>query len=166
MIVMKFGGTSVESSVAMNRVADIVSARIANGAVVVVSAMGKTTNRLLAMANAAVSGDRATALQQAKELREMHLAETPATVHEAIVSHFDELSELLKSMSVLGEMTPRTVDLISSYGERLSSLAFAAVLQSRGINATHVDSREVIVTDTRHTAAAPLFELTNGRLQE
>ena len=166
MIVMKFGGTSVESREAMNRVADIVTSRAQGGAVVVVSAMGKTTNRLLQMAEFAVKGDRVAALDAAESLRKMHLDETLSTVHEAIHAHFDELIELLKSLSVLGEFTPRTVDLISSYGERLSSLAFAAVLAERGIAVTHVDSREVIITDSRHTAAAPNFEQTNRRLRE
>ena len=58
MIVMKFGGTSVESAAAMERVAGIVKARLARRPVVVVSAMGKTTNRLLAIAEKAYSGDR------------------------------------------------------------------------------------------------------------
>ncbi len=164
MIVMKFGGTSVESAAAMNRVADIVIARAVSGAVVVVSAMGKTTNRLLHMAGVAVGGARETSLALAEELRQMHLEETPESVHEAIGSHFDELVELLKSLSVLGEFTPRTVDLISSYGERLSSLAFAAVLRQRGVPAVHIDAREMIVTDSRHTLAAPNFAETNARL--
>ena len=57
MIVMKFGGTSVESAEAIERVAGIVRDRLAQRPVVVVSAMGKTTNKLLAIAAAAVAGD-------------------------------------------------------------------------------------------------------------
>jgi len=60
MIVMKFGGTSVESAVAIGRVASIVKARVEQKPVVVVSAMGKTTNRLLAIATAAIEGGRTT----------------------------------------------------------------------------------------------------------
>jgi aspartate kinase len=58
MIVMKFGGTSVESAVAIERVASIVKARIDRHPIVVVSAMGKTTNKLLALAQTAIGGDR------------------------------------------------------------------------------------------------------------
>ena len=58
MIVMKFGGTSVESAAAIERVAGIVKAREQQRPVVVVSAMGKTTNKLLTIASAAVTGKR------------------------------------------------------------------------------------------------------------
>jgi aspartate kinase len=64
------------------------------------------------------------------------------------------------------ELTPRATDAISAYGERVSSLIVAAKLRRCGMNAAHVDSRSVIVTDRRHTQAAPLFEETNRRLQE
>jgi aspartate kinase len=75
MIVMKFGGTSVESAAAIERVAEIVQERLDRRPVVVVSAMGKTTNRLLAMAGAAVEGRRSEALEQLRALREYHLKE-------------------------------------------------------------------------------------------
>ena len=73
MIVMKFGGTSVESAAAIERVASIVKTRLDRKPVVVVSAMGKTTNKLLAMASAAVSGRRSEALEQLSELRAFHI---------------------------------------------------------------------------------------------
>ena len=56
MLVMKFGGTSVESAAAIERVATIVKGRLSRHPVVVVSAMGKTTNKLLAIANTAIEG--------------------------------------------------------------------------------------------------------------
>ena len=89
MIVMKFGGTSVESREAIQRVAGIVAERIDRRPVVVVSAMGKTTNKLLAIAAAAVGGDRAGALDQLDRLREMHLRESVGVERE-IGEHFDE----------------------------------------------------------------------------
>ena len=69
MIVMKFGGSSLESAVAIQRVVGIVSDRLAQKPVVVVSAMGKTTNKLLAIANEAASGKRQRALELLSELR-------------------------------------------------------------------------------------------------
>ena len=63
------------------------------------------------------------------------------------------------------ELTPRATDAISAFGERLSSLIVAAKFRRCGIDAAHVDSRSVIVTDRRHTQAAPLFEETNRRLR-
>ena len=165
MIVMKFGGTSVESAAAIDRVVSIVEARLNRKPVVVVSAMGKTTNRLLECAQLAVAGDRHAALQQLASLRSFHLAEAPDVAGE-IETHFNELAELLRGMSVLGEMTPRSIDAISSYGERMSSLAVAAAFAKRGIAAVHVDARELIVTDDRHTQAAPLYTETHERLKK
>ncbi len=129
MIVMKFGGTSVESAAAIERVASIVKARAARHPVVVVSAMGKTTNKLLALANAAISGEREDYIRQIHDLRDFHSREARLVVPLAdraeldrlLDEHFQELTELVKGLAVLGELTPRSIDAISSYGERLSS---------------------------------------------
>jgi aspartate kinase len=64
----------------------------------------------------------------------------------------------------MGELTPRATDAIAAYGERLSSAIVAAVFEDCGMSAAHLDSRGVIVTDDRHTQAAPMFEKTNARL--
>ena len=165
MIVMKFGGTSVESTHAIERVADIVRDRLARHPVVVVSAMGKTTNKLLAIAGAAVEGRREQALAQLEELRAFHLREAAGLgVDDQIGAHFQELAELIKGIAVMGEMTPRATDAVSAFGERLSSIIVTARFHQLGIDATHVDSRSVIVTDARHTQAAPIFAETYKRL--
>jgi aspartate kinase len=160
---MKFGGSSVESASAIARVATIVQSRIERHPVVVVSAMGKTTNRLLAMAAEAVSGSRTRALELCGELKHYHIAEGGA--HPAIDEHFAELAELLRGLAILGELTPRSVDAISSFGERLSSLLVTASFRRLGLDAVHADSRDYVVTDGRHTQAAPLYEPTNQRLK-
>ena len=163
MIVMKFGGTSVESREAIGRVSGIVRSRIHQRPVVVVSAMGRTTNKLLAIAAAAVSGDRAGALDQLDRLRQLHLAESIGVERE-IAEHFDELGELVRGLAVMGEMTPRATDAVSSYGERISSIIVAELFRRCGMDAVHLDSRKVIVTDSRHTHAAPIFAETDARL--
>jgi aspartate kinase len=166
MIVMKFGGTSVESAEAIARVAAIVRSRLERRPVVVVSAMGKTTNRLLAVATTAVSGDRDGALAQLEELRGFHLREAAGlSVDAEIDRHFDELTELAKGLAIMGELTPRATDAISAYGERLSSTIVAAHFNKCGMPTAHVDAREVVVTDGRHTQAAPVFAKTNAKLQ-
>lgn len=163
MIVMKFGGTSVESRDAIQRVAGIVRARIERRPVVVVSAMGKTTNKLLAIAGAAVRGERESALSQIEDLRAFHVRESIGVENE-IEAHFTELGELVRGLAVMGEMTPRAVDAVSSFGERISSIIVAEIFRRCGLNAMQIDSRERIVTDARHTQAAPLFDETNRRL--
>jgi aspartate kinase len=166
MIVMKFGGTSVESAAAMGRVAEIVRARLDRHPVVVVSAMGKTTNKLLAIGSAAVSGRREEALESLTAMRAFHLAEAAGLgVNAEIEAHFHELAELVKGLAVMGELTARATDAISSYGERISSVIVAALFRKAKIPAVHVDSRSVIVTDRRHMQAAPLFLESNAKLE-
>ena len=163
MIVMKFGGTSVASAADIQRVASIVAARKQRHPVVVVSAMGKTTDTLLDIASHAVAGRRKEALEMLGELERFHLEEggpLGGLVEEA----FRELAELIRGLAVLGELTPRSIDAVSSYGERLSSMVVAEVFRKSGLKAAHVDSREIIVTDDRHTQASPLLPQTYSRI--
>lgn len=172
MIVMKFGGTSVESAAAIRRVCDIVRARLERRPVVVVSAMGRTTNRLLAMARLAASGRRDEALAECEALRRFHHEEglhaTDPGERPALAGfldeHFRELADLLQGLAVLGELTPRSLDAVASYGERLSAAVVAAALRGAGAAAEAVDSRRLIVTDRRFTQAAPLYSETYARL--
>jgi aspartate kinase len=166
MIVMKFGGTSVESTEAIKRVAGIVRDRLKQHPVVVVSAIGKTTNKLLGIAAAAVAGKRDQALRQLEELHQFHVKESEGLgVESEVEAHFKELAELAKGLAVMGEFTPRATDAVSAYGERLSSIIVAARFRKLGLPATYVDSRTVLITDNRHTQAAPLFEQTNRRMK-
>ena len=165
MIVMKFGGTSVESAAAIERVAGIVRDRLAQKPIVVVSAMGKTTNQLLAIAAAAVEGKREAALAQLDELRAFHLKEAAGLGADGEINvQFEELTELVKGIAVMAELTPRASDAMSAFGERLSSVIVTACFRRLGLDAVHLDSRTVIVTDRRHMQAAPLFPETFARL--
>src|SRR6476469_6545230 len=136
--------------------------------------MGKTTNKLLATAQTALDGTREEYLRQIHDLRDFHSREARLVVPLAerseldrtLDEHFQELTELVKGLAVLGELTPRSVDAISSYGERLSSLIVTLAFRHFGMSAAHVDSRRVIVTDRRHTQAAPQFPETYRRLSE
>ena len=172
MIVMKFGGTSVESAAAIERVASIVKARQERKPVVVVSAMGKTTNKLLAIASAAMAGDRQEFIRQIHDLRDYHSREARlvvplserAELDRTLDEHFQELTELVKGLAVLGELTPRSIDAISSYGERLSSFIVTLAFRHFGMKAEHLDARRVMITDHRHTQAAPNFPEMYARL--
>ena len=171
MIVMKFGGSSLESASAIERAAGIVRTRLARHPVVVVSAMGKTTNALLAMAADAAQGKREEALGRLSQIEEFHRRESGALVSgvhkeelDAVLrEHFRDLSEIVGGICSLRELTPRSSDAVASYGERLSSRIVALAFESQGIPSTHLDSRNVIVTDSRHTMAAPLVAETYAR---
>jgi aspartate kinase len=172
MIVMKFGGTSVESAAAIRRLGEIVREHQWQSPVVVVSAMGKTTNKLLGIAAEAVAGNRDTALDQLTELCEFHLREgrqlvgddRAADLEGTVNGLFHELEELIKGIAIMGELTPRGTDAVASYGERVSSEIVTLALDGMDIEAVHVDARDVIVTDDRHTHAAPLLTPTYTRL--
>jgi len=174
VIVMKFGGTSVEDAKAIDRVASIVKSRLADQPFVVVSAMAKVTDQLLAMAAAAGRGEREPALEICRTLRERHYltaGELLGTglhteLHQQLGSEFDALDELLRGISAVGELTPRTSDYVVSFGERLSSMIATEGFVARGIAATLVDPRQVIVTDAQHTRALPQVDEINDRLQD
>jgi aspartate kinase len=173
-IVMKFGGTSVGDVKAIERVAGIVRERLPQHPVVVVSAMARVTDQLLQIARAAGAGDRKTALTLARELRERHYntaGELLGTAlftqfHGDLGSEFEDLEELVRGISAVGELTARSTDAVASFGEVLASKLVTAALSAHGIEATRVDSRDCIVTDDNFTRAAPLFEETNCKLLE
>jgi aspartate kinase len=173
MIVMKFGGTSVEDAKAITRVAEIVKERLAQSPVVVVSAMAKVTDTLLTMARAAGAGERKTALKLCRALQERHYntaSELMGTAlftnfHSELGNDFEALDELLRGISAVGEITPRTTDHVAAFGEILSSKIVAAAFSAHGLNSAHVDAREVLVTDSNYMQAVPQYDDTNARLQ-
>src|ERR1700740_1742690 len=172
MIVMKFGGTSVEDAKAIDRTASIVKGRAAKKPVVVVSAMAKVTDTLLKMAQAAGNGDRDTAISLSRSLRERHYNTAGELLgtgvftrfHSELEAEFDALDELLRGIAAGGELTPRTTDHVAAYGELLSSKIVSEAFSARGLNASLVDSRQCIVTDGTHMRAVPFFDDTNERL--
>src|ERR1700751_4335663 len=174
MIVMKFGGTSVEDAKAIDRVASIVQGRQAQQPVVVVSAMAKVTDTLLTMAKAAGAGERKTALKLCRSLQERHYntaSELLGTAlftdfHSELGSDFEGLDELLRGISAVGEITPRTTDHVAAFGEMLSSKIVAAAFEARGLKGAHVDSRQVLVTDSAYMQAVPQYDETNVNLQQ
>jgi aspartate kinase len=172
MIVMKFGGTSVEDANAISRVAEIVKGRLAQNPVVVVSAMAKVTDTLLTMARAAGAGERKAALKLCRSLQERHYntaSELMGTAlftdfHSELGSDFEALDELLRGICAVGEITPRTTDHVAAFGEMLSSKIVAAAFAAHGLNCAHVDSRDVLITDSNFMQAVPQYEETNTRL--
>jgi aspartate kinase len=165
LVVMKFGGTSVEDAQAMRRTAGIVRGRRERGleAVVVVSAMAKVTDLLLSAASAAGRGDKAGALAIGARLRHRHIDTTTALLEPARFNHlqatlhqdFDALDDLLRGIAAVGELTPRTNDLVLSFGERLSSRIIAEAFEEQGLQGAHVDARSCIVTDASYGKAVP-----------
>ncbi|HEX8632968.1 MAG TPA: lysine-sensitive aspartokinase 3 [Pyrinomonadaceae bacterium] len=170
-IVMKFGGTSVEDARAFARVARIVGARAGETPIVVVSAMSRMTDALLASVETAASaGDADGALRSLEEHFERHMlvARTlPAGARDEFFMELElarrELGELLRRVASKQEPCPPLRDSIVSYGERLSAKLLAAVLAERALPAAYVDARRCIITDDAHGSATPANDETYAR---
>lgn len=175
-IVMKFGGTSVGSEPALRQVLTIVQRAYAesHAVVVVASAMSGVTNRLIEAARQAEAGDE-TAAHAARQDIEARHADTTAiflgdnplreTVMNSIRELLDEFEMLCHGIHVLGELTPRALDVISGMGERMSVRQLAAMLSHAGTPAVALDATDLIVTDHQHGAATPLAGETSAKTQ-
>lgn len=171
MIVMKFGGTSVEDAAAMRQVIEIV--RRKRSPIVVVSAMAKITDTLIKSAQLARDGHEPAAQQLLTEIvaKHHHQAATELvttelrrrTLHETIEHHLQELRSLVHGLAILGELSPRSLDTIASYGERLSTLILSTAMQEQHLDAELVDARQFLITDEHFTRANPLLELSAPR---
>jgi aspartate kinase len=164
MIVIKFGGTSVGDAEAIARAAEIVRGRLERRPLVVVSALGGATNALLTIAEQASAGQLIAAVRGVEALRDRHLESAMALLREdpglddvtsELSGSFDELASLAEALSVLGHLTPRSLDAIASKGEQVSSALVTAAFHAHGLPAEHVDARTVMITDDRFGRAEP-----------
>lgn len=169
MIVMKFGGSSVGTGAAIAQVAAIVGSFRRERPVVVVSALQGVTDRLIALARAAQDGQAITMEPELAALRERHAvavrellgdSSAAAACLAKIGDLFTELASALRGVASLRELSDRSLDLIVSFGERLSAPIVAAALNGSGIPAEDVDARGLIATDDRFTAAEVDFVRT------
>jgi len=174
MIVHKFGGTSLGTAERILSVADIVGSSRGEQPVVVVSAIGGATDRLIAGARAAALGDEATCTEAQGWLGKTHhrmvddllsSSSECEELHEVVDKELDRLEQFLRSMAVLGELTSRGHDAVACFGEALSSAIVAATFRSRGIPAQAVHAKSLIVTDDQFGAAAPQMAATRAQIQ-
>jgi aspartate kinase len=174
MIVMKFGGTSVESSDAIARLVGTVNSHLEQRPVVVVSAMGKTTNKLLEFADHARRGELYLGSKCLNEVQDHHFevagqvanGEALHRLETSLQRSFRDLRVILSEVVHEGrEVTPAILDEVASFGERMSSEIVAAALESGGVPSVHLDARQIILTDSRHTHATPLYWETYANLR-
>ena len=166
MIVCKFGGTSVGDAEAIARTATIIAGRRDRQPVVVVSALGGTTNQLLQVAEQSAKGQLIGALRAVEGMRDRHLTQTQKLLSGAeaddvcseLSAMFDDLASLAEALKTLGDLTPRSLDTIAALGEQLSSVLVVAAFRQHGLPAEHVDARQVMITDANFTCAEPQTE--------
>src|SRR5579862_6382151 len=173
--VMKFGGTSVGDASCISRAAQIiVDAHKSHPCVAVVSAMSGVTNKLIEAARLAESGNAQGALEILDKIRAQHEtalvalikdSSTQATLRGTLEKIFAEGRRLCEGTALLRELTPRTLDAISSLGERLSAPLVSAAVASLGVPSEPIEATELIVTDNFHGGADPRMDLTRGKSQ-
>jgi aspartokinase/homoserine dehydrogenase 1 len=169
MQVLKFGGTSVANAENINKVAAIVQQAVQRGkTIVVVSALGGTTDNLLQSGALAAAGDeKYKELLQALEQRHLVAVKTliPVTRQSAVLSwvkqRCNEIEDICNGVFLLGELSARTKDRIVSYGELLASRIISDRFTASGIGNAWVDSRDLVRTDNNYGHAAVDFVQTN-----
>jgi aspartate kinase len=174
MIVMKFGGTSVEDAAAIRNITGIIRKEIVREPVVVVSACAGITNQLIRTATRASHGEKEKALEEVAAIESRHKkiakdlfdGDLLKFVNKRIAAIGGELSALVNGVAVLGELTPRSLDTFASYGEIMSSFIIHHYLESQGMKSIWVDARSFMKTDDRFTAAAVQFDATEQKLKE
>jgi aspartate kinase len=155
MIVMKFGGSSVANAERIRHVGEIVASRLSRKPVVVLSAMGDTTDNLLEAADLALES-KSVSLKKIEDLHLTTIADLNLgkKTEEEIRSLLEELKSLLEGISLIRELTGRTKDYLVSFGERLSVRIAASYFRSINMKARAMDAWEIgFVSDSNHTAA-------------
>ncbi len=173
MIVQKFGGTSLEDAAALERLCRIVERSRAECPVVVVSAMGDTTDRLVEALELAAAGEETRALtglsrmqrDTERVLRDFFGTDSPA-VEEDVAPFFHELARMARAVAVLRSAPAAGRDHFLAHGEMTAGAVVARALAARSLPAVRLDSRELVVTDDRFGRAQPDLQETERRVRE
>jgi aspartate kinase len=173
---MKFGGTSVGDADCVRRAAEIVARASGEGAVlVVVSAMSGVTNQLILAAQQSVNGDETESREIAAALLNQHSVAVYALIKDEarrsqltseVEQIIGEVKSLCRGITLLRELTPRTLAVVSSIGERLSARLMAGALNERGVPSQAIEATDLIITDDDYGQAEPLMEQTRERATE
>ena len=156
MTVMKFGGSSVANAERIKHVASIIKAYKDKKPVVVLSAMGDTTDHLLDAADKAVTG--IVDISGVAKLHEDTAKELGVNI-QSIELLLGELKQLLTGISMLKELTKRTRDYLVSFGERMSVRMMSEYLNKEGIPAKFYDAWDIgFISDSNYMAAELLEE--------
>lgn len=168
MKVLKFGGTSVGSAENIRRVKEIVESQEGD-VIVVVSALGGITDKILNAAKMAVLGTEyfnteiTSVRERHQEMVEaLFEGERREDIKERVAALLDKLEKVIRGVSMIGELTPKTLDKIGGFGERLSSLIISEFIE----NAEWIDSSKLIKTDSAFGKAQVDFEATNQLIRE
>lgn len=172
MKVLKFGGTSVKNSTNINKAMAIVKDKLKDDKVlVVVSAFGGITNKLIEVSEKAASGDN-TYTTTVKEIETAHIdtikelitSDKQSQIIEHIRMMLKNFDDLLHGIYLIRELSVRTQDIILSFGERMSAYIISNALREQGVKADFLDARDVIKTDKTFGGAKVDFKKTNKNI--
>jgi len=173
---MKFGGTSVGSAERIAQAADLAvkSAKEGHRVVVVTSAMGGVTNKLIAAAQNAVDGyyhktvsdDLHEPHRQAIHLLAPNDAARRREAIEMVRQRIERFETLCKGLTMVRELTPRTLDAISGLGEMMCAPILSCAIVERGLASRPVEATELIVTDDQFGQAEPLMAETRQQTRD
>ncbi len=175
MLVMKFGGSSIKDPSAVDRVAGVVGGRLAERPVVVVSALGKTTDSLVSILGHLERGEADMAREIAGMIRDHHerviedvVVEKAHAVEamDAVSFCIARLSRLVEGMELLGEVSDRSRDAVLAMGELMAAPLITAALRSRGLLAQSEDPRALVITSCHHGRAVPDQSASTSRCRE
>ncbi len=175
MIVMKFGGTSVQDAEAIGRVISIVRGRLPERPLVVVSALARVTRLLVSIAEEARTGSRTRVDELFGLLRERHVAlarellsERPDLLEQAISDleyRLGRLESFVSGVCLIGELSPRSKARIIASGEQLSSIIVCAAFNASGISCHLADARKMVITDENYMSARPDLQATRDNVR-
>ncbi|HNR73764.1 MAG TPA: aspartate kinase, partial [Cyclobacteriaceae bacterium] len=168
MKVLKFGGSSVAKPERIRSVIEIVKPYLKDKPALVFSAFGGVTDSLIALSSAALAG-KAEYKEELRLLETRHLdavreligIQKQSSILAQVKFTFNELEDVLHGVFLVKERTPRTLDYIMSFGERLSAYIIAEAMKDQGIEAEFLDARQVVRTDNNFGYARIDFEKTN-----
>ena len=174
VVVLKFGGTSVEDAAAIQRLIGIVKSRLGAQPVLVVSALAKVTDQLLEAGNAASSGHLGAALAIVRNIYVRHeeladsllSASAYGSLDRELRSDLQALESLLQDLELSRHFDRKAQDRLLSFGECFSSRLVSWAMNEAGLQVAHVDARRCIITDARHGQASPVWDVTNQRLRD
>src|SRR3990167_9490594 len=135
MIIMKFGGTSVGSAERIRQAAEIIRQRLDRTPIVVVSAVSGMTDLIINNALSAVDGKYEMNVIRDKHIKILEELKLDKSL---IDKELEELEIIYRGLSIIRELTPRTFDLVQSFGERMSCKIVASYLNSIGTSAEAV----------------------------
>jgi aspartate kinase len=166
-IIMKFGGTSLANEERIQNAARIIQARADQHPVIVTSAMSQITNTLIASAHAAHDKDEQTVKDNLALIREKHFAIVKdKDIRAEIEKLLKKLEDRCHGIMMVEELSPHTLDVVSSLGERMSSWLMVETLRNLGLKAERFDSRELVRTDGQFGGAEVQWDITCKQITE